>query len=246
MTGSPPSRTPSVVACLGLVAVPFLWAGTPGEGPATVADANQCESLTGAVVSDWNQNVRPDIEEIVEGVEGAGRLVRTTERASVGAQLTRAATGRTPSQHVGQVMQDAVNALVGAVSAGPWSQIGPQALDLPGTASGRITPVVGTTRMFITPPNLTHDGARVTITKIDGRQRAEVVVCKAPWDNPGNYTRVRVVEFDRGLSNVGQSRTVNLPNTYGWYYTIKVRKFVGANAFEYRVQTRTTGQSRLD
>ncbi|MBT8404285.1 MAG: hypothetical protein KJP18_10525, partial [Gemmatimonadetes bacterium] len=178
--------------------------------------------------------------------DAAGSLVRTSERGSLGAQATRVATGKTPSQMVGEVMENAVNGLVGMVQSGPWSQIGPQVLDLPGTETGRITPVVGTTRMFITPPNLTHNRARITITKVDGRQRAEVVVCKAPWDNPGNYTRVRVIEFDNGLANVGETQTVNIPNSYGWYFTVKVRKFVGANAFAYRVRAEPTGRSRVD
>lgn len=243
-------RAPLAAAALAFAALlGSSPASAPAAGPVSpdvLADAaNQCESLTGAVINEWNQEIKPDIEQLFEGAQAAGRLVARGERASLGANAIRAATGQSPSQMAAQIMDDALGTIMGGVS-GPWSEIGPQALDLPGTATGRIEPVVGTTRMFITPPNLTHNAARITVTKLDGRQRAEIVICKAPYDNPGNYTRVRVIEFDNGLANVGESQTVNIPDSRGYYFTVKVRKFVGTNSFEYRVRAETTGASALE
>jgi hypothetical protein len=250
----PRSRTRRTATLAGIVLLSAAVLAMPRSAPADSAMSteaagdplNQCESLTGTVVRDWNQNVRPDIEAVMQGLQSANNLVTTTERTSVTAQTTRLVTGQTPSEIVGEVMETAVTFLTRAVSDGPWSNIGPRALELPGSARGRITPVVGTTRMFITPPNLTHGRTRITVTKLGGRQRAEIVVCKAPWDDPGNFTRVRVIEFDNGLANVGEAQSVVVSDAHGYYTTVKVRKFVGTNAFEYRVQAEPRGQSRLE
>jgi hypothetical protein len=240
-------RTPLTVGLIlaSLALAPGSAGATPNitDGRAVGSeDRNTCESLAAPVVNAWNQSIRPEIDAYAQSIGMLAQKVRSGRDAvSVSGAVSRAAIGVDHNQLADQLMDEAIAEILQGVSS-TWSQIGPQALDIPARTSGRITPVVGTTRMFITPPNLTHRRTRITVTKLDGRQRAEIVICKAPYDDPGNYTRVRVFEFDNGLANAGESQTVTINDSFGFYFTVKVRKFVGTNAFEYRVQTETAGQ----
>lgn len=113
-----------------------------------------------------------------------------------------------------------------------WATIGPRRLEWNKTQTGTVVSTFS--RVFLSAEPIDKDSVTVKVKKIDGKAKAQVVICKI--DDKGNYIKLAEFEFFKGDDNEGQEISRTVTGTKGHLVQVRLDADSVVNKFEYQIK----------